>query len=171
MCVSSYWVHKALALYHKAYLTWYVHSFFLTSPSSTNCTTQTGLVSSALLSFPTWLVISLIRRVKLLRIRIRSFGRKPIRVGDLSSVFASWSLEQRNQTNSWQILKCSFWLLQKLWFQSVKCRLRNVRRTNPATMNWSLLMPVVLLIIEFVAGLLELQSNRFLELGRSFSLR
>lgn len=77
--------------------------------------TGSSVFSSVLRPFPTALS-SALEDVKLPRLRIWSFGRKPFRVGDLSGVFASWSAEQRNQTDSWWILKCSFLPLQKLRF-------------------------------------------------------
>ena len=113
------------------------------------------------------------RTVKPPKIRIWSFGRKPFTVGDLSSIFASWSLEQRNQTNSLHFLKSSFLLLQKLEFWSVDADFEVVCRTqSPVAKSVAVLdAHTGYLINEFAACLeLELQPSRILELHRAFSL-
>ena len=113
------------------------------------------------------------RTVKLPKIRIWSFGREPFTVGDLSSIFASWSLEQRHQTNSLHFLKCSFLLLQKLGFWSVDADFKVVCRTqSPVAKSVAVLdAHTGYPINEFAACLeLELQSSRILELDRAFSL-
>ena len=89
------------------------------------------------------------------KIRIWSFGRKPFTVDDLSSIFVNWSLQQRNQTNPWHFLKCSFLLLQKLGFWSVDADFKVVCRTqSPVSQSVTVLdVHTGYLINEFAACL------------------